>query len=121
MAHRKKASSARARPVLLSGGNPQIAKADGDAPVPADACSPSPATIVTDWRETNLLASRFWPKRGFKPVFVRITYEVDQGGEQFWVAGVDAQVMRDHPELNDVGRLTLLDAPAAAGTAGSSG
>ncbi|MBL0140673.1 MAG: DUF11 domain-containing protein [Betaproteobacteria bacterium] len=25
-------------------------------------------------------------------VFVRVTYEVDQGGEQFWVGGVDAQV-----------------------------
>jgi hypothetical protein len=26
------------------------------------------------------------------PVTVRVTYEVDQGGPQFWVAGVDAQV-----------------------------
>src|SRR5258706_10022585 len=26
------------------------------------------------------------------PMFVRVTYEVDQGGPQFWVAGVDAQV-----------------------------
>ena len=30
--------------------------------------------------------------RDLNPVFVRATYEVDQGGEQFWVAGVDAQV-----------------------------
>jgi uncharacterized repeat protein (TIGR01451 family) len=30
--------------------------------------------------------------RNLNPVFVRITYEVDQGGEQFWVAGVAAQV-----------------------------
>ncbi|MDH5265252.1 MAG: hypothetical protein OEX21_10925, partial [Betaproteobacteria bacterium] len=30
--------------------------------------------------------------RDLNPVFVRVTYEVDQGGEQFWVAGVDAQV-----------------------------
>src|SRR5436309_3585791 len=29
------AKRARAKPVLLSGGNPQIAKADGDAPVQA--------------------------------------------------------------------------------------
>ncbi len=29
-------------------------------------------TIVTDWRETNLLASRFWPKRGFRRMFLRL-------------------------------------------------
>lgn len=28
--------------------------------------------MVTDWRMTNLLASRFWPKRGFRPTFVRL-------------------------------------------------
>jgi ribosomal protein S18 acetylase RimI-like enzyme len=28
--------------------------------------------MVTDWRETNLLASRFWPKRGFRRVFLRL-------------------------------------------------
>jgi ribosomal protein S18 acetylase RimI-like enzyme len=28
--------------------------------------------MLTDWRVTNLLASRFWPKRGFRPVFVRL-------------------------------------------------
>ena len=30
--------------------------------------------------------------KDLNPVFVRATYEVDQGGEEFWVAGVDAQV-----------------------------
>ncbi len=30
------------------------------------------ATIVTDWRVTNLLSSRFWPKRGFRPSFLRL-------------------------------------------------
>lgn len=30
------------------------------------------ATMVTDWRETNLLASRFWPKRGFRRTFLRL-------------------------------------------------
>jgi ribosomal protein S18 acetylase RimI-like enzyme len=30
------------------------------------------ATIVTDWRETNLLASRFWPSRGFRRSFLRL-------------------------------------------------
>ncbi len=30
------------------------------------------ATMVTDWRMTNLLASRFWPMRGFRTVFFRM-------------------------------------------------
>jgi ribosomal protein S18 acetylase RimI-like enzyme len=29
-------------------------------------------TIVTDWRVTNLLASRFWPRRGFRTTFLRL-------------------------------------------------
>jgi ribosomal protein S18 acetylase RimI-like enzyme len=29
-------------------------------------------TMVTDWRVTNLLASRFWPLRGFRPAFLRL-------------------------------------------------
>lgn len=29
------------------------------------------ASMVTDWRETNLLSSRFWPARGFRS-FVRL-------------------------------------------------
>ena len=28
---------------------------------------------------------------GFNPQSIRVTYEVDQGGKEFWVAGVDAQ------------------------------
>jgi ribosomal protein S18 acetylase RimI-like enzyme len=28
--------------------------------------------IVVDWRETNLLASRFWPARGFRRTFLRL-------------------------------------------------
>jgi ribosomal protein S18 acetylase RimI-like enzyme len=28
--------------------------------------------MVTDWRETNLLASRFWPARGFRRTFLRL-------------------------------------------------
>jgi hypothetical protein len=28
----------------------------------------------------------------FNPLSIRISYEVDQGGEKFWIAGVDAQV-----------------------------
>jgi ribosomal protein S18 acetylase RimI-like enzyme len=30
------------------------------------------ATMVTDWRVTNLLASRFWPARGFRESFLRL-------------------------------------------------
>ncbi len=30
------------------------------------------ATITTDWRVTNLLSSRFWPKRGFRQTFLRL-------------------------------------------------
>jgi GNAT superfamily N-acetyltransferase len=29
-------------------------------------------TMAIDWRETNLLASRFWPKRGFRRTFLRL-------------------------------------------------
>jgi GNAT superfamily N-acetyltransferase len=28
--------------------------------------------MVTDWRETNLLSSRFWPRRGFRTTFLRL-------------------------------------------------
>jgi ribosomal protein S18 acetylase RimI-like enzyme len=28
--------------------------------------------MMTDWRVTNLLSSRFWEKRGFRPVFLRL-------------------------------------------------
>jgi ribosomal protein S18 acetylase RimI-like enzyme len=28
--------------------------------------------VVTDWRETNLLSSRFWPARGFRRNFSRV-------------------------------------------------
>ncbi|HZG36553.1 MAG TPA: hypothetical protein VEY87_11985 [Gaiellaceae bacterium] len=28
--------------------------------------------LVTDWRETNLLSSRFWPARGFRRTFLRL-------------------------------------------------
>src|SRR5919202_4000750 len=29
-------------------------------------------TMVTDWRVTNLLSSRFWPRRGFRTAFLRL-------------------------------------------------
>jgi len=28
--------------------------------------------MITDWRETNLIASRFWPARGFRRTFLRL-------------------------------------------------
>jgi ribosomal protein S18 acetylase RimI-like enzyme len=28
--------------------------------------------VLTDWRVTNLLSSRFWPKRGFRETFLRL-------------------------------------------------
>jgi ribosomal protein S18 acetylase RimI-like enzyme len=28
--------------------------------------------VLTDWRETNLLSSRFWPNRGFRRTFLRL-------------------------------------------------
>ena len=31
-----------------------------------------PLCMTTDWRMTNLYASRFWPKRGFRPTFLRL-------------------------------------------------
>jgi GNAT superfamily N-acetyltransferase len=33
--------------------------------------------VETDWRSANLLASRFWPRRGYRPVFFRLTRRVD--------------------------------------------
>jgi len=32
----------------------------------------------TDWRSTNLLASRFWPHRGYQPVAYRLVRRIDQ-------------------------------------------
>lgn len=29
-------------------------------------------SMTVDWREVNLLASRFWPRRGFRPAFFRL-------------------------------------------------
>jgi GNAT superfamily N-acetyltransferase len=34
-------------------------------------------TIETDWRSANLLASRFWPQQGYRPVFYRLARRVD--------------------------------------------
>jgi ribosomal protein S18 acetylase RimI-like enzyme len=38
----------------------------------ASAAKQGYATMATDWRVTNLLASRFWPRRGFRETFLRL-------------------------------------------------
>jgi GNAT superfamily N-acetyltransferase len=30
-------------------------------------------TMTTDWRSSNLLSSRFWPRREFRPQYLRLT------------------------------------------------
>ena len=29
-------------------------------------------SMTTDWRSVNLLSSRFWPRRGFRPQYLRL-------------------------------------------------
>lgn len=36
------------------------------------------AYCAVDWRTTNLLASRFWPRQGFRPVAYRLTRMIDK-------------------------------------------
>jgi GNAT superfamily N-acetyltransferase len=40
----------------------------------------------TDWRSTNLMSSRFWPRRGFRPAVYRLVRQVD--ARIAWAAGV---------------------------------
>lgn len=44
--------------------------------------------VEADWRSTNLLASRFWPRRGYRPVFYRLVRRVDQ--QITWANGAPA-------------------------------
>jgi ribosomal protein S18 acetylase RimI-like enzyme len=37
-------------------------------------------TVELDWRSTNLLASRFWPGRGFRPMHLRLRRDVQPTG-----------------------------------------
>lgn len=37
------------------------------------------ARVVTNWRVTNLVASRFWPARGFRPTFIRLFRALGKG------------------------------------------
>ena len=34
--------------------------------------------VLADWRTTNLQSSRFWPRRGFRPVVYRLFRRVDE-------------------------------------------
>ena len=36
--------------------------------------------VTTDWRVPNLLSSRFWPARGFRPTFHRLHRVLRSGG-----------------------------------------
>jgi GNAT superfamily N-acetyltransferase len=36
-------------------------------------------SLTIDWRVANLLASRFWPSRGFRPTFLRLCRMVEIG------------------------------------------
>lgn len=42
---------------------------------------------VTDWRTTNLLSSRFWPRLGFRPAYYRLRRLIDQ--RIVWASGRD--------------------------------
>jgi GNAT superfamily N-acetyltransferase len=43
----------------------------------ADASETGYTTCFTDWRATNLLSSRFWTKRGWRPVVYRLSRRLD--------------------------------------------
>jgi GNAT superfamily N-acetyltransferase len=43
----------------------------------ADARARGATQAVADWRTTNLLASRFWPRWGFRPVAYRLVRTID--------------------------------------------
>jgi ribosomal protein S18 acetylase RimI-like enzyme len=52
----------------------------------ADARAHGYAFCLTDWRVTNLLSSRFWPRQGFRPVAYRLTRKVDR--RVIWANGL---------------------------------
>lgn len=51
----------------------------------ADARAQGYTLCLTDWRVTNLLSSRFWPRRGFQPVAYRLARHVDE--RVLWATG----------------------------------
>jgi ribosomal protein S18 acetylase RimI-like enzyme len=44
----------------------------------AEMCVAGYQYCIADWRTTNLLASRFWPRQGFRPVAYRLHRAVDE-------------------------------------------
>jgi GNAT superfamily N-acetyltransferase len=38
------------------------------------------SSVVTDWRVTNLLSSRAWPRLGFRPTFLRLHRNIGRSG-----------------------------------------
>ena len=44
----------------------------------ADDYATGYAYCFTDWRATNLLSSRFWPRQGFRPVAYRLSRRLDE-------------------------------------------
>jgi len=101
-------------PFQLSQANPlvnseKIEIIARDRNQPAMIVSTVPMTRFVDY-EIESLTGRILFKapvasvdKDLNPVFVRVTYEVDQGGPEFWVAGVDAQVkVNDRVEVGGV-------------------
>ena len=76
---------------------------------PAIIIGTAPQSRFSDY-EIEVLTGRILFKapvpsvdRDLNPVFIRVTYEVDQGGEQFWVVGVDGQVkVTDRVEVGGI-------------------
>jgi hypothetical protein len=44
----------------------------------AGTCAWARGRGMTDWRSTNLLSSRFWPRQGFRPAAYRLVRRVDE-------------------------------------------
>jgi uncharacterized repeat protein (TIGR01451 family) len=76
---------------------------------PAMIISRVPMTRFSDY-EVEALTGRILFKspipsvdQNLNPNFVRVTYEIDQGGPEFWVAGIDGQVkVTDNVELGGI-------------------
>lgn len=81
---------------------------------PARIVSATPLARGSDYTfepfSGRIVLSQFLPSAdsSLNPVSLRVTYEVDQGGDPFWVAGADAQVRVS--ETVDIGGSVVRDA-----------